>query len=157
MCIDTILSILIPFRHRQLLCRKNVIIIISIVWGIFIISCVASLVMDISSSLLDHQYYLVHTYAVMRQVLYVITIIGINLTTMIFTLMLYIVALIKVRRRNKIAMLVAERTHHQNNQIYMARSNLKIIKQMAVKFGFFTFCSFLYFSAYLLHAGIYQC
>ena len=145
-----------PFYHRQLSSRRNITIIISIVWAIFAISGVTSLIMDISFTFSDSRYHLNQTHAIIRQVLFVAAMVGITMMTMIFTLILYTVAFIKVERRNKIAMLAADRTYHQADQQSSADHYLKIMKQKIVMLGLLLLCSFPYLIAYLVHADMYH-
>lgn len=155
-CMQKISSIISPFRHRQLLRQKNVVIVISLVWVIPFISSLTLLVLD--TLYLRSNYTLFPNYVFTRHVLYTLMFVVIVIIPIILTIILYIVALIKVNRRNRIRSLDVNYTHCQTRQIYGGGQNVKIILQMLTMLGLFTICwlpSFILYIA-ITYNGAFQ-
>lgn len=147
-CIDKIISIISPFRHRELSSRKNVIIIISIIWIIPFLSSfipLATYMPYLQKCGLSQS----RDYLIVQRTFYAVHFVVMIIIPIIFTILLYIVAFIKVNRRHRIKISTISHTHyHQARQVSMAGRNLKILLQMLVMLGFFAFCWLPYFIAY---------
>ena len=136
-CACKILSLISPLRHRVLLCRKNTIITISVTWAISIILGPTPVLTDI---LYHYQNKPIRDYIIVQQMWHTVIFVLTIIIPIIFTLMLYIVAFIKINRRHRVTMLTVTRTSHKITQTYCVGRNLKLIKQMLVVLGLFTLC-----------------
>lgn len=145
-CIDKIISLMSPFRHRQILRRRNVIIIISLIWGIPFISNLIPLLTYKPYSWYCNSSWALKYHRVDR-IFYTITFIFMVIIPIIITIMLYIITFTIINRRNRIRLLSVSHTRHQ---ISNAGQNLKIIRQMFVVLGLFTLCWMPYFIFFIL-------
>lgn len=134
-CIDKIISITSPFRHLALKHRKNVVIVISIIW---IIAITFSSILLIAAIQFRRSPYRDHI--IVGQILYTFHFVAIIIMPIILTMLLYIVAFFKVNRRNRTIRLFVGNTNGQVRQISKASRNFKIMKQMLAMLGLFTIC-----------------
>ena len=140
----------LAFTPSTIIASKNVIIIITLFWAIPFIFSLLPLV-----SYKPYSLYciasILGTYEVTaNRIFFTSFIIVTVIIPIIFTIMLYIVSLIKINRRNNILISIVGHTHNPIRSICGAGQNLKIILQMLAMLGFFAFCWLPFFTLYVL-------
>ena len=153
-CTNKVISIITPFRHRQLLRQRNVIIIISLFW---IIPFTTSLIPVISFKPYS-AYCPTHSLATSQLsevIFYTVFFVLVVIIPIIFTTMLYVVAFIIVNRRNRINISNANYTLHQTRQLSSTGPKTKILLQMFAVLGLFVFCWLPYFILFIMISYVY--
>lgn len=153
-CTIKTISITSPFRYRTLLHRKNVILIISLLWIIPFISTFIPILLYKPHSLTCIQNVIGTNYSITERIFYIIVVGVMVIIPTIFTIILYIVAFIKVNHRKKFAMSITNHNPHQNRQIARIGQNKKITIQMLTMLGLFIICWLPYFIFFVLHSSL---
>lgn len=138
-CLDKVISILTPFRHRNLLTARNITILIICLWVIpYFLCAIPFLTYRPYSS----KYCIYQNYTPIdrnRDVIFH----TVFLTFMTFvpvagTIILYVVAFIKVNSKKRRR--ITNASISQNTQRSNTEKNWKIARQMALILGFFLIC-----------------